>query len=77
MAFWREGWQARHEHDHLQCGLTLYDILLEACEYVVNRQLAIECQEQSIKVRALKVCYSASAVIGAESVNATPERLLR
>jgi hypothetical protein len=60
MAFWREGWQVRHERDHLQCDLTLHDILLEACEYVVNRQLAIECQEQLIKERVMKVCYSAS-----------------
>ncbi len=44
MAFWQEGWQApRYEHAHLQCDLTLHDILLDACNCGVNRQFAIEC----------------------------------
>ena len=41
-----------------RCDLTLHDILLEACDYVVSRQLTIACQ-RSIKVRAIMVCYSA------------------
>ena len=49
-----------------RCDLTLHDILLEACDYVVSRQLTIACQ-RSIKVRAIMVCYSAFADSGALS----------
>lgn len=46
-----------------RCDLTLHDILLEACDYVVSRQLTIGCQ-RSIKVRAITVCYSAKPASG-------------